>query len=271
MKRDVEIERVAAAAADLNVLRVLAHRLERARARLPIEADAPTIFKFDPSQQPVNEVGFSSPTRDLVALRNWVDLRLQPQLLTVEGVAAVDVSGGLTREIRVTLDQERLRSYGLALSDVIDRIRDENQDVAVGNVTSPAFDIVGKTAGKFRTVEDIGRVLLPVPGSQARIPLSEIAEVTDTHEEQRLWARLDGVPAVKVSVRKQPDANTVRVAEGVGERLAQLRDSRFIPDDIAFEIIAENTETSRNTTSPPRVSSVATSSSEASETLSAAG
>ena len=69
------------------------------------------------------------------------------------GVAAVDVSGGLTREIRVTLDQERLRSYGLAISDVIDRIRDENQDVAVGNVTSPAFDIVGKTAGKFRTVD----------------------------------------------------------------------------------------------------------------------
>ena len=39
-------------------------------------------------------------------------MRLQPQLLTVEGVASVDVSGGLVREIRVTLDQERLRSYG---------------------------------------------------------------------------------------------------------------------------------------------------------------
>jgi hydrophobe/amphiphile efflux-1 (HAE1) family protein len=220
--------------------------LDRARARLPIDADAPTIFKFDPSQIPVYEVGLSSPTRDPVALRNWVEQRLQPQLLTVEGVASVDVSGGLVREIRVTLDQERLRSYGLAVSDVINRIRAENQDVAVGNITSPTFEIVGKTAGKFRTIEDIGNVLLNVPGSSARIPLSEIAEVRDTHEEQRLWARLDGVPAVKVSVRKQPDANTVQVAEGAGQRLEQLRGSRFIPDDIGYEVVADQSFFIRN-------------------------
>ena len=213
--------------------------LDRARARLPADAEPPTIFKFDPSQIPVFEVGFSSPTRGLVDLRNWVDLRLQPQLLTVEGVAAVDVSGGLTREIRVTLDQERLRSYGLTVSGVLDRVRAENQDVAVGNVTSPSFEIVGKTAGKFRTVDDIRSVLLPVRGTRERVPLSEIARITDTHQEQRLWARLDGVPAVKLSVRKQPDANTVEVARRIGERLAHLAGSRFIPDDIHYEIVAD--------------------------------
>jgi hydrophobe/amphiphile efflux-1 (HAE1) family protein len=213
--------------------------LDRARSRLPLEADAPTIFKSDPSQIPVFEVGLSSPTRDLVALRNWVDLRLQPQLLTVKGVASVDVSGGLIREIRVTLDQERLRSYGFTVADVLERIRAENQDVAVGNVTSPTYEIVGKTSGKFRSVDDIRAVSLTVPGSRARIPLSEVAEVTDTHEEQRLWSRLDDVPAVKVSVRKQPDANTVEVARGVGNRLASLADSRFIPNDIRYEIVAD--------------------------------
>lgn len=220
--------------------------LDRARARLPLEAESPTIFKFDPSQMPVFEVGFSSPSRDPVALRNWVDLRLQPQLLTVQGVAAVDVSGGLVREIRVTLDQERLRSYGLAVSDVLARIRDENQDVAVGNITSPTFEIVGKTEGKFASVDDIRNVLLTVPGSRARIPLSEIAEVADTHREQRLWSRLDGVSAVKVSVRKQPDANTVAVAEGVAKRIADLRDSRFVPADIHYEVVADQSYFIRN-------------------------
>lgn len=220
--------------------------LDRARSRLPVEADAPTIFKFDPSQIPIYELGLNSATRDPVALRNWADLRLQPQLLTVNGVASVDVSGGLIREIRVTLDQERLRSYGIALSDVLERIRDENQDVAVGNITTPSFEIVGKTEGKFRTVEDVRNVLLSVPGSRERIPLSEIATIEDTHEEQRLWARLDGVPAVKVSVRKQPDANTVAVAEGVAQRLAQLAGSRFIPDDVRYEVIADQSFFIRN-------------------------
>jgi CzcA family heavy metal efflux pump len=211
--------------------------LDRARARLPEDAEPPTIFKFDPSQIPVYEVGFSSARRSLVDLRDWVDLRLRPQLLTVEGIASVDVSGGLSREIRVTLDQERVRSYGLAVNDVLQALRDANQDVAAGNVTSTSFELVGKTEGKFRSVSDIRSVSLTVPGTGQRVPLSEIATVEDTHREQRLWVRLDGIPAVKLSIRKQPDANTLQVARGVGRRLDQLAASRFIPPDVVFEVI----------------------------------
>jgi CzcA family heavy metal efflux pump len=213
--------------------------LDRARARLPRDAEPPTIFKFDPSQAPVFEVGFSSPTRSPVDLRNWVDLRLRPQLLTIEGVASLDVAGGLTREIRVTLDQERLRSYGLAVADVLTALRDENQDVAVGNVTSPAYEVSGKAEGKFRSVDDIRGVLLDARGSRQRIPLAEVATVADTSREQRLWARLDGVPAVRLSVRKQPDANTVLVARDVARRLAELGEFRFIPADVQYRILAD--------------------------------
>ncbi|HEX9704558.1 MAG TPA: efflux RND transporter permease subunit, partial [Gemmatimonadales bacterium] len=223
---------------DINfALQDASKNLDRARSRLPDDADPATIFKFDPSQQPVYEVAFSSPTRSSVDLRDWVDLRLRPQLLTVEGIASVDVSGGLVREIRVTLDQERLRSYGLAVGDVLQALRDANQDVAAGNITSPTFELVGKTEGKFRSVDDVRGVLLTVSGSGRRIPLSEVAHIVDTHQEQRMWVRLDGEPAVKLSVRKQPDANTLAVARGVGHRLEQLGDSRFIPADVRFEVI----------------------------------
>ncbi len=156
----------------------------------------------------------------------------KPQLLTIEGVASIDISGGLVREIEVVLDQERLRSYGLTVSQVIEAVRSANQDVAAGRVASSTREVVGKTAGKFRTVDDVAAVLLTVPGG-ARVPLSEIASVRDTHQEQRLWARLDGVPAVKVSVRKQPNANTVSVAEGVDRQLAAAEGvGSFTPGDI---------------------------------------
>jgi CzcA family heavy metal efflux pump len=223
---------------DINfALQDASKNLDRARARLPDDADPATIFKFDASQQPVYEVAFSSPLRSPVELRDWVDLRLRPQLLTVEGIASVDVSGGLVREIRVTLDQERLRSYGLAVGDVLQALRDANQDVAAGNVTSSSFELVGKTEGKFKSVQDIRAVLLTVAGTGQRIPLSEIAAVEDTHQEQRIWVRLGGEPAVKLSVRKQPDANTLAVARGVGRRLEQLGASRFIPSDVRYEVI----------------------------------
>jgi CzcA family heavy metal efflux pump len=210
--------------------------LDRARAGLPQEADPPTIFKFDPSQQPIYDVAFSSAERDLVSLRDWVEYRLRPQLLTLPGVASVDVSGGLAREVQVTIDQERLRFYGLTVSQVIDAIRQANQDVAAGRIASATHEMVGKTAGKFRTVEDVRTVLLPVRGG-GRIPLSEIADVQDTHREQRLWARLDGVPAVRMSVRKQPNANTVSVAEAVDRQIASLASSHFIPSDVRYATI----------------------------------
>ncbi len=210
--------------------------LERARGGLPEEADPPSINKFDPNQSPVYEAAFSSETRDLVSLREWVEYRLRPQLLTIEGVASVDISGGLVREIQVVLDQERLRSYGLTVSQVIEAVRSANQDVAAGRVSSPTREVVGKTAGKFRTVEDVKSVLLTVQGG-ARVPLSEIASVRDTHQEQRLWARLNGLPAVKASVRKQPNANTVSVAEQVNQRLADLKAGSFTPADIDYQTI----------------------------------
>jgi CzcA family heavy metal efflux pump len=211
--------------------------LDRARSVIPQEADPPTIFKFDPSQMPIYDVAFSSSQRDLVSLRDWVEYRLRPQLLTIDGVASVDVSGGLAREIQVTIDQERLRSYGLTVSQVIDAIRQANQDVAAGRVASATHEIVGKTTGKFRSVADVRGVLLPVPGRGGHIPLAEIADVQDTHREQRLWARLDGVPAVRLSVRKQPNANTVKVAEQVDKQLSALHASHFIPGDIMYATI----------------------------------
>ena len=212
-------------------LQDVTRNLERVRARMPEDADPPTAFKMDPSQIPIYEVAFSSSKRDLISLREWVDNTLAPQILTTGGVASVDVAGGLIREVQVVLDQERLRSYGLTASQVIEALRAANVDVAAGRVTSTTREVVGKTTGKFRNVEEIRSLLINVPGG-GRIPLGEVANVADTNQEQRLWTRLNGVPAVRMSIRKQPGSNTVAVADAVDDRLRELAKTRFIPADI---------------------------------------
>ncbi|MDQ4079515.1 MAG: efflux RND transporter permease subunit, partial [Gemmatimonadota bacterium] len=219
--------------------------LDRARSQLPEEADPPTIGKSDPSQMAVYEVAFSSPQRDLISLRRWVEDRLRPQLLTVQGVASVDVSGGLVREVQVVLDQERLRAYGITVAEVIAALRAANQDVAAGRIGSSEHELVGKTEGKFRSVNDIRAVLLEVGGGR-RVPLSDVAAISDTHQEQRLWARLDGVPAVKVSIRKQPDANTVEVADGVDAKITSLASTNFVPQDLEYSVIQNQAGFIRN-------------------------
>lgn len=211
-----------------------AKNVERVRARLPVEADPPVINKSDPSQMQIYQVAFSSEQRDLVALRQWVDQRLRPQLLSVDGVASIDVSGGLVREIQVELDPERLRGFGLTVNGVLSALRNDNQNIAGGRVSGPNLELVSRTTGKFENVEDIRGTLLTGAGG-TRVPLRDVAIVRDTSQEQRFWARLNGLPAVRIGIQKQPEANTVGVVEGVEELLANLQSSRFIPEDIAYQ------------------------------------
>jgi len=209
--------------------------VERVRSRLPIEASAPVISKSDPSQMQIFQIAFSSEQRDLVSLRQWIDQRLRPQLLSVEGVASVDISGGLVREIQVELDPERMRAFGLAVNDVLGGLAGENQNIAGGRVIAPDREIVSRTTGRFTKVEDIRSVLLTGAGG-TRVPLSEIAAVRDTSAEQRFWARLNGTPAVRIGIQKQPEANTVQVVDNVRAQMARLEGSQFIPRDIKYQV-----------------------------------
>lgn len=212
-----------------------AKNVERVRSRLPEEADPPTLNKSDPSQQQIYQVAFSSTTRNQIALRQWVEQRLRPQLLSVNGVASVEVFGGLVREIQVELDPDRLRGLGLSVSQVINALRNENQDVSAGRISTIDREMAGTTAGKFRSLHDIQGVLLTA-ASGARVPLSDVAAVRDTSQEQRSWARLNGVPAVRIGIQKQPEANTVEVVDGVRAKLQLLAESNYIPPDIKHEV-----------------------------------
>jgi hydrophobe/amphiphile efflux-1 (HAE1) family protein len=212
-----------------------AKNVERVRARLPIEADPPVINKSDPSQMQIYQVAFSSSERDLVGLRQWVEQRLRPQLLSVDGVASVDVSGGLVREVQIELDPERLRGFGLSVNGVLSALRNDNQNIAGGRVSGPDLELVSRTTGKFESVEEIRGVLLTGAGG-TRIPLRDVAIVRDTSQEQRFWARLNGLPAVRIGIQKQPEANTVEVVDGVQELLGRLRESSYIPRDIEYNV-----------------------------------
>lgn len=212
-----------------------ATNVERVRSRLPEEASAPVVSKSDPSQMQIFQVAFSSETRDLVSLRQWVDQRLRPQLLSVEGVASVDLSGGLVREIQVELDPERLRGFGFTVQEVLTSLAGENQNLAGGRVIAPDRELVSRTTGKFTRVDDIRGVLLATPGG-ARVPLRDLAAIRDTSQEQRFWARLDGTPAVRVGIQKQPDANTVEVVDRVRAAMDRLQASAYIPRDIRSQV-----------------------------------
>ena len=219
-------------------LRDASTRLDRAKRFLPTTIDPPIIYKSDPSQIPVMEFVVSSPLRDTVALRSWVDYEFSKRFISINGVAAVEIGGGLEREIHVLPDQRRLAGLGLSLDSLIQAIKKGNEDIPTGRLLMSRQEFSSRAAGRLTSVGAIAALPVPLATGES-IPLSEVAQVIDTHEDERLRVRYNGVPGVKLSIQKQPKANTVEVADSVNARLAWLRANGLIPKDIRLDIVRD--------------------------------
>jgi CzcA family heavy metal efflux pump len=219
-------------------LRDASTRLDRARRFLPDSIRPPIIYKFDPSQIPIAEFVVASELRDPVELRDWVDYVFSKWFVNLPGVAAVEVGGGLVREIQILPDPVRLGGLGLSVNDVVTALERSNIEEAAGRMESRNREYIGRTSGKFRTVEQIGLLPLKLP-DKGMVRLRDVAEVVDSHESDRLRVRLDGQPGVKVAIQKQPLANTVGVVDEVNARLRWLTENKLMPTDLKIEPVAD--------------------------------
>ena len=219
-------------------LRDASNRLDRARRSLPLSIEPPIIYKSDPQQIPVAEFIVSSAQMDPVQLRSFVDYNLSKWFINLPGVAATEVGGGLIREIQILPDLERLAASGLTANDLIERLREANRDVAAGRLYAGPREYSSRTAGRFENVAAIRALPILIPGGNS-LPLHELAEVRDTHADERLRVRFNGTAGVKLTIQKQPAANTVAVVETVMERLQWLRDHRQLPNDIQISTVSD--------------------------------
>lgn len=208
--------------------------LNRATNRLPENIDTPRVFKYEPSQLPIYEFALTSDTRDILPLRVFAEEELARELTVVPGVASVDVSGGVNEEIGVRLDLDRLQALGIGLQDVLDEIEEANQDITGGRLIGEENEPLTRVIGKFKSVEDFENISFAVPNSNNRVYLTEFADIIDGAQEQRIFVSLNGTPAVKISVQKQPEANTIEVVEDVKAKIEELRNGNVIPEDIVI-------------------------------------
>jgi multidrug efflux pump subunit AcrB len=203
--------------------------LNRVRGSLPDSVDEPSLSKLDPSQQPVYEFALTSPSLPPVELRVFSEEELARELTLVQGVANVDISGGVQEEVQINLDLQRMQAAGVDVATVVEALSDRNQDVSGGLLRGGNEESLTRLVGKFQSADEI-RNLRVGPATQP-VRLGDVAEIVDGTEEQRVFVTLNGEGAIKVSIQKQPDANTISTVDGVKARLAQLRESGLIPQD----------------------------------------
>ncbi len=222
-------------------LRDASTRLDRAKRFLPETVEPAIIYKRDPSQIAVLEFAVSAKTMDPVKLREWVDYDFSRWFVNLPGVAAAEVGGGNRREIQIIVDQERLASFGLTFIDLKERIQNNNLESPGGRLLTSTREISTRAFGRFKNIEEIKQLpLWRTNDSENRIiRLSEVARVVDLYEDERLRVRLNKDSAIKLSIQKQPQANTVEVVDVILERLDWLNNQGLLPNDITVSKISD--------------------------------
>ncbi|HUO78872.1 MAG TPA: efflux RND transporter permease subunit [Steroidobacteraceae bacterium] len=195
--------------------------------QLPLEAKRPLLLRFDPSTEPVmrlallDAAGGAAGEDRLKVLRRYAEDRLKPDLESVEGAAAVKVSGGYEDEVQVRVDQQKLAQLGLATDAVARRLRQENVNLSGGRLEQGTQRFLVRTLNEFATVEDIANAIVAMKGGHP-VYLRDVASVSRGHKDREAITRVDGQESIELAVYKEGDANTVRLAGALRERVAAL-------------------------------------------------
>jgi len=200
-------------------------RLDRVIPRLPEDAERPRLRKFDLASFPILILGASS-NLDPVELRRLIDDQVKYRIERVPGVAALDVHGGLDREIHVDLYPDKIKALGLPLDQILGRIRTENVNLPGGNIERGNFDVTIRTAGQYTSLDQLRDTVVAVREGAA-IQLKQIANVEDSWQKVTRIVRVNGRPGVRMAVNKQSGTNTVEVARGVLHEVDRI--NRDIP------------------------------------------
>src|SRR6266478_2605931 len=203
---------------------------------LPPNIEPPVIVKVDPDSDPILTmlVGGSGSMRQTTEI---ADKQVRRALETVNGVGAVNLSGGRLRQIRVFADAEKLNGFGITIKQLETAIQKENVEIPGGTVRQGQFELGMRTLGRIETPAQFNDIIVAnVKGAPIRV--RDVGIVEDSYPESTTWNLIHGKEAVELSVQRQFGANTLEVIEGVKAKLEQINGT--LPPGIFIEIIRDN-------------------------------
>jgi hydrophobic/amphiphilic exporter-1 (mainly G- bacteria), HAE1 family len=225
--------------------------LDRLRDNLPREAETPYIWKFDADAQQIVVLSVRS-TRDLAATTRLLEREIAKRFEQISGVGAINIFGGIYREIQVRLLRDRLRGAGLTAADVSAALSRENIQLPGGNVKEGISDLYVRTLGEYRSLDEIRATVIAVQGEHP-VHVRDIAEVVDGYEDVWSLTEVDGVPVVRMGIQKQSGANTVAVVDRIRTEVERINAERA---DLQLSIDRDQSEFIRQSINSTRSSAI---------------
>ncbi|MEM9184511.1 MAG: efflux RND transporter permease subunit, partial [Pseudomonadota bacterium] len=191
--------------------------VSRVSRQLPDRVENVFVVKADQDAQPVITVAATSETLSDDALARVVEQDVIPELISIDGVADVTVSGSRRRQLRVVVDPLRLTSFNLSMNDVEEVLREAPFDVPAGSLRSDVQELLVRANASVTTAQQVRELMLT-----PQVRLDDVANVYFGPADANQYSRLNGLSVIGLGVIRQAGSNTISIAEAVRSRSAQL-------------------------------------------------
>lgn len=194
--------------------------LDRTKYLLPDDVDNPVIYKIDMNAIPIY-LGVTSENLDLNMLNNLLEDNIVPRLERIEGVASIDLYGGIEKEVRITIDPTKLAGYNLNANMISQVLAAENMNLPSGTLTQGDSKVQVRTMGQFSSIQEIEALPIVTP-TGGIIQLSDVAMVEETQKDKTTVSYVNSEKGMLISVNKQSTANLVKTSDKIQKELTKL-------------------------------------------------
>jgi len=214
---------------------------------LPVTSQKPIILRYDPNTEPIMKLGITGDV-ELSRIRYISETDIKQAIESIEGVAACSISGGLEDEIHIDIDETRVSLLNIPMSTIANRLAQENINLSAGILKQKDSQYLVRTVNEFKTVEEINEIII-LKRNDVPIKLGSIAKVFRGYKERKVISRINGKECIEAAIYRAADANTVKVANAVMEKLQKIDPTIFKSRGMKYTLITNQAKFIKNTIS----------------------
>ena len=210
---------------------------------LPSDLPSPPIYsKVNPADAPILTLALTSKTLPLTQIEDLADTRLAQKISQIDGVGLVTLSGGQRPAVRVQANPTALAAYGMSLEDLRNAIGSANVNSSKGSFDGPTRSYTIDANDQLKSADAYRNIVIAYRNG-APVHLSDVADIVDGAENNRLAAWNDTAPGIIMNIQRQPGANVIQVVDQIKQKLPALTQS--IPASVDVGVLTDRTVTVR--------------------------
>jgi HAE1 family hydrophobic/amphiphilic exporter-1 len=214
-------------------------KLNSIKSKLPNDVKEPIVKKIELNSAPILRITATS-NIERNNFFQFVKEHIVPRLEQIPGIASVTIVGGQEREIRVEVDSDKLRLYGIPLSTVVQKLTTENLDIPAGTIEKNEQRYIVRVAGSLKSLQSLENIILASFGNTGVVRIKDVAKVIDSYKENYTISRLNSFECIGLILQKATDANAIKCSNMV-QRVINRLEQEYSDKNLKFTIAQDIT------------------------------